>query len=250
MERPISIAAKATHTATVIFLHGLGDSGRGWVPAVADWVRGKKLDHIKWVLPHAPHVPITAVCTSPQRRPVLMLFQGMPVPGWFDLHALNGGLEGFRARQDEPGLLRTREYVNGLIKAEVDAGIPSNRIVLGGFSQGGAIALLAGLTAKVKLGGVIGLSTWLPIDSKFPSLVQESDLNHETPIYMAHGTEDRVVPTPLGQMSYEFLKKQNFAVTMSLFEGMEHSTCLEEFVEVENFLQSCLPVQEEKKSEL
>ncbi|KAI0509612.1 phospholipase/Carboxylesterase [Xylaria bambusicola] len=237
MERPISIAAKATHTATVIFLHGLGDSGRGWIPAVADWVRGKKLDHVKWVLPHAPHVPITA-------------FQGMPVPGWFDIHALNGGIEGFRARQDEPGLLRTRDYVNSLIKAEVDAGIPANRIILGGFSQGGAIALLAGLTAKVKLGGVLGLSTWLPIDSKFSSLVQESDLNHETLVYMAHGMEDRVVPTVLGQMSYELLKKQNFTVTMSLFPFMEHSTCPDEFVEVENFLQSCLPVQEEKKSEL
>lgn len=107
--------------------------------------------------------------------------------------------------------------MNGLIQAEIDAGIPANRIVLGGFSQGGAIALLAGLTAKVKLAGVVGLSTWLPLDAKFPSLVQESDFNHDTPIYMAHGTADVVVPTALGQMSYELLKRQNFPVTMKLF---------------------------------
>lgn len=130
---------------------------------------------------------------------------------------MNGGIDGIRSRQDEPGLLRTRDYISGLIQAEIDAGIPANRIVVGGFSQGGAIALLSGLTAKVKLGGVVGLSCWLPIDSKFPSLVQESDLNHETPIYMAHGTADNVVPTPLGQLSYGALKAQNFAATLKLF---------------------------------
>ncbi len=130
---------------------------------------------------------------------------------------MNGGIEDIRGRQDEPGLLRTRDYVNSLIQAEIDAGIPTNRIVLGGFSQGGAMALLTGLTAKVKLGGVVGLSCWLPLDSKFPSLVQESDLNHETPVYMAHGTADHVVPTPLGQMSFEALKNQNFPVTMKMY---------------------------------
>ncbi|KAI1366645.1 phospholipase/Carboxylesterase [Xylaria arbuscula] len=237
MAKPLMIAASARHTATVIFLHGLGDTGFGWAPAVEGWVGGKKLNHVKWVLPHAPRLPITAA-------------QGMPMPAWFDIAALNGGIDDIRARQDEPGLLKTRDYVNSLIQAEIDAGIPANRIVLGGFSQGGAMALLTGLTAKVKLAGVVGLSTWLPLDAKFPSLVQESDFNHETPIYMAHGTADPVVPTALGQMSYEMLKKQNFPVTMKLFPGMAHSACQQEFDEVEKFLHSNLPVEEEKKSEL
>lgn len=79
------------------------------------------------------------------------------------------------------------------------------------------MALLSGLTAKAKLGGIVGLSCWLPLDSKFPSLVQASDLNHETPIFMAHGTADPVVPTPLGQMSYELLKRLNFAVSMVMY---------------------------------
>ncbi|KAI1351076.1 phospholipase/Carboxylesterase [Xylaria sp. FL0043] len=235
--KPFLFGATAKHTATVIFLHGLGDTGFGWASAVESWVRRGKLDHVKWVLPHAPRIPITAA-------------QGMPMPGWFDIAALNGGIEDIRGRQDEPGLMKTREYVNSLIQAEIDAGIPANRIVLGGFSQGGAMALLTALTAKVKLAGVVGLSTWLPLDSKFPSLVQESDLNHETPIYMAHGTADQVVPTPLGQMSYEVLKKQNFPVTMKLFPGMPHSACPEELDEVEAFIHSRVPPQEEKKSEL
>ncbi|KAI1176446.1 phospholipase/Carboxylesterase [Nemania sp. FL0916] len=235
--RPLFFSASAKHTATVIFLHGLGDTGFGWAPAVEGWIRGSKLDQVKWVLPNAPSVRITAA-------------GGMPMPGWFDIAALNGGIDDIRANQDEPGLLRTRDYVHSLIQSEIDAGIPANRIVVGGFSQGGASALLSGLTAKVKLGGVVGLSCWLPLDSKFASLVQESDLNHETPIFMAHGSADHVVPTGFGQLSFEVLKKQNFSVTMKMYPGMAHSACAEELAEVEAFLQSRLPPQEEKKTEL
>ncbi|KAJ8120241.1 hypothetical protein ONZ43_g3001 [Nemania bipapillata] len=202
--RPLVFSASAKHTATVIFLHGLGDTGFGWAGAVESWIRRGKLNEVKWVLPHAPRMPISAA-------------EGMSMPGWFDIAALNGGIEDIRGRQDEPGLFQTREYVNSLLQAEIDAGIPANRIVVGGFSQGGAMALLSGLTAKVKLAGIIGLSCWLPLDAKFPSLVQESDLNHETSIYMAHGTADHVVPTALGQLSHEALKRQNFPVTMKLF---------------------------------
>ncbi|KAI0185533.1 phospholipase/Carboxylesterase [Xylaria flabelliformis] len=235
--KPLFFSASAKHTATVIFLHGLGDTGFGWAGAVEGWIRRGKLDEVKWVLPHAPRIPITAA-------------EGMPMPGWFDIHALNGGINDIRSNQDEPGLLRTREYVNGLIQAEIDAGIPADRIVLGGFSQGGATALLSGLTAKVKLAGLVGLSCWLPLDSKIESLVKESDLNHETPVYLAHGSVDPVVPTAFGQLSYEGLKKQGFPVTMKIFPGMAHSACQEELDEVEAFLQSRLPPQEEKKSEL
>ncbi|KAI0403106.1 acyl-protein thioesterase-1-like protein [Xylaria palmicola] len=235
--KPLLIAASAKHTATVIFLHGLGDTGFGWASAVESWTRRSQLDEVKWVLPHAPRIPITAA-------------EGMSLPGWFDVSALNGAVDDIRANQDEPGLLRTRDYVNTLIQAEIDAGIPANRIVLGGFSQGGAMALLTGLTAKVKLAGIVGLSCWVPLDSKIPSLIQESNNNQDTPIFMAHGTVDQVVPTAFGKLSYELLKKLNFPATMKLYPNMPHSACDEELDEVEAFLHSRLPPQEEQKSEL
>ncbi|KAI1815410.1 acyl-protein thioesterase-1-like protein [Poronia punctata] len=233
---PLRFAASAKHTATVIFLHGLGDTGFGWASAVEGWIRRDKLNEVKFVLPHAPRMPITAA-------------EGMQLPGWFDIAALTGKVEDIRNNQDERGLMETRDYISSLVQAEIDAGIPANRIVLGGFSQGGAMALLSGLTSKVKLGGVIALSAWLPLDSKFAALAQESNVNQDTPVFMAHGSVDTVVPTPFGKMSYEALKKLNYPVTMKLYNGMGHSACQEELDDVETFLLTRLP-QGEGKSEL
>ena len=126
-------------------------------------------------------------------------------------------MDDLRSRQDEKGILLTREYLNGLIQAEIDAGIPSERIVLGGFSQGAAMSLFSALTGPVKLAGVVGLSSWLPLDSKLSEFLQQSDLNKQTPILMCHGTSDVVVPTDLGKLSYEKLKADGFDVTMKLY---------------------------------
>lgn len=130
---------------------------------------------------------------------------------------MTGKTEDIRAQQDEAGILVSREYVNGLIQAEIDSGIPANRIVVGGFSQGGALSLFAGLTAKVKLAGIVGLSSYLPLDSKFANFVRESDLNHDTPILMCHGDSDQVVPVNFGKLSFEMLKSQGFKATMKLY---------------------------------
>ncbi|KAI1328643.1 Phospholipase/carboxylesterase/thioesterase [Xylariaceae sp. FL0255] len=233
---PLVIPAVARHTATLIFLHGLGDTGFGWASAVEYWRRRDKLNEIKVVLPHAPTIPIAANF-------------GMRMPGWFDVAALDGKIESMRSNQDEAGMLKARDYVNTLIQEEIDAGIPANRIVLGGFSQGGAMSLLSGLTAKVKLAGIVGLSCWLPIDAKFPDLVKESEnVNKDTPVFMAHGGSDALVPTALGQMSQEMLKSQGFTATMKIYPGMGHEACLPEFDEVEAFIHSRVPPQ--GKSEL
>ncbi|KAI1334683.1 Phospholipase/carboxylesterase [Xylariaceae sp. FL0016] len=235
---PLIFPAAAKHTASVIFIHGLGDTGYGWASAVENWRRRQRLDEVKFVLPHAPRLPITAA-------------EGMPMPGWFDIFALSGKVEDIRANQDEAGILKTRDYINELIQAEVDAGIPASRIVVGGFSQGGATSLFTSLTAKAKLAGIVALSAWLPLDAKFPDFVKGSeDVNHETPVLMCHGDADPVVPTAFGRMSYEMLKGQGFDVTMKMYPGMGHSACLEELDEVEAFLQARLPRQEDKKSEL
>ncbi|KAI0838156.1 Phospholipase/carboxylesterase [Hypoxylon sp. FL0890] len=234
---PLLFPAAAKHTATVIFVHGLGDTGYGWASAVENWRRRQRLDEVKFVLPHAPRIPITAA-------------EGMPMPGWYDIFALSGRTDDIRKDQDERGILQSRDYLHGLIQAEMDSGIPANRIVLGGFSQGGAISLFTGLTAKVKLAGIVALSSYLPLDSKFPDFLKENDHNRKTPVLMCHGDEDNVVPMNFGKMSYEMLKSQGFDVTMKIYPGMPHSACVEELDEVETFLRSRLPPEADKKTEL
>ncbi|KAI1246603.1 hypothetical protein MGN70_013504 [Eutypa lata] len=234
---PLVFPAASRHTATVIFIHGLGDTGHGWASAVENWRRRSRLNEAKFILPHAPQIPIT--CNG-----------GFVMSGWFDIFALGGNVEDLRSRQDEKGILATREYLNGLIQAEIDAGIPPERIVLGGFSQGAAMSLFTGLTGPNKLAGIVGLSSWLPLDTKFSEFLQKSDLNKKTPILMCHGTTDGVVPTQLGKLTSDLLKSTGFDVTFKLYPGMGHSACLEELDEVEAFLGSCLPLQGDKKPEL
>ncbi|KAI1380034.1 Phospholipase/carboxylesterase [Hypoxylon crocopeplum] len=234
---PLLFPAAAKHTATVIFVHGLGDTGYGWASAVENWRRRQRLDEVKFILPHAPRIPITASSK-------------MLMPGWYDIFALSGRTDDIRRDQDERGILQSRDYFSGLIQAEIDSGIPSDRIVLGGFSQGGAVSLFAGLTAKFKLAGIVALSSYLPLDTKFADFLDENGHNRHTPILMCHGDEDGVVPTDFGRMSYENLKSQGFDVTMKLYQGMGHSACPEELDEVEAFLRARLPPQADKKSEL
>ncbi|KAI0894169.1 Phospholipase/carboxylesterase [Annulohypoxylon nitens] len=234
---PLLFPAAAKHTATVIFVHGLGDTGHGWASAVENWRRRQRLDEVKFILPHAPRISVTAA-------------EGMFMPGWYDIFALSGKTDDIRKDQDERGILLSREYFNGLIQAEIDAGIPASRIVLGGFSQGGAISLFTGLTSKYKLAGIVALSSYLLLDSKFPDFVKENDNNHKTPVLMCHGDEDQVVPTNFGKVSYELLKSQGFDVTMKIYPGMAHSACVEELDEVEAFLGARLPAEGDKKSEL
>jgi predicted esterase len=148
-------------------------------------------------------------------------------------------------------MLVTRAYLAGLIQAEIDGGIPAERIVLGGFSQGAAMSLFTGLTCKFKLAGIVGMSSYLPLDTKLPEFLRESNVNQKTPILMCHGTADAVVPAVVGKGSAEILKKAGFDVTWKEYQGMAHSACLEELDDVEAFLSSRLPaLGEEKKSEL
>ncbi|KAI1436955.1 Phospholipase/carboxylesterase/thioesterase [Xylaria sp. CBS 124048] len=234
--KPLLFAASAKHTATVIFLHGLGDTGFGWASAVEGWIGRGKLDQVKWVLPHAPRMPITAA-------------EGMSMPAWFNIITLTGPTEVLRANQDESGMLRTRDYIHTLIQEEIDAGIPSNRIVLGGFSQGGAMALFSGLTAKYKLGGILALSCWLPLDNtRFPALLQENNFNRQTPVLMAHGDDDAIIPLQRGQTSRDLLKSLDFDVTMKIYPNMPHSACQEELDDIESFL--CKNLAEDGKTEL
>jgi predicted esterase len=109
--------------------------------------------------------------------------------------------------QDEPGILRSRDYFNTLIKEEMDKGIKPSRIVLGGFSQGGTMSVFTGVTGKEKLGGVFGLSCYLPLSDRIKSYVPENWPNKNTPFFLAHGLDDAVLPFQFGEKSLQILKK-------------------------------------------
>lgn len=160
------------------------------------------------------------------------------MPGWYDIvsltrqrtslvwafpltickAAIDGTVEALRMNEDEPGIMVSQQYFHGLIQQEIDSGIASERIVLGGFSQGGAISIFAGLTAKVKLAGIVGLSSYLLLSPKFKDLLPKPEFNKETPIFMGHGSADPVVRTELGKHSYTILKDLGYNVSWSEYE--------------------------------
>jgi lysophospholipase I len=130
---------------------------------------------------------------------------------------IDGNVESLRQNEDEAGILRSQAYFHDFIQKEIDSGIPADRIVLGGFSQGGAMSLFAGLTAKVKLAGIVALSSYLLLSLKFAELVPKPEFNKETPILMAHGDADRVVNTALGRKSFDVLKGMGYNVSMKIY---------------------------------
>jgi len=231
----LTVAATTKHTATVIFVHGLGDSGHGWKP-VADTLKADpSLQHVKWVLPHAPNQAVTANF-------------GMVMPAWFDLRSFELGQE-----EDEKGLLESSKKLGDLISAEVDSGISSERIVLGGFSQGGAMALLTGLTSERKLGGIAVLSGFLPLSHKFKGML--SDHAKTIPIFWGHGADDPLVRAKFATRSVEFLRSQcNVSETdgealaglkFKMYPGLEHSSSPEELSDLKSWLKSVVPNSKE-----
>ncbi|KAF3074345.1 hypothetical protein CFAM422_003686 [Trichoderma lentiforme] len=216
---PLVFPALGRHTATVIFIHGLGDSGSGWADAVQMWQRKHRLDEVKFVLPNARIMPITMKT----------------------LGGASGRTLDAKARdEDEAGILESRAYLYSLIQQEVSEGISSERIVLGGFSQGGAMSIFSGLTAPFKLGGIVGLSSWMLLHHKFKEFIPESNPNKETPIFMGHGDIDQLVLYEWGLATEQKLKEFGFDVKLETYEGMQHSACIQEFDDVESFLVSRL----------
>jgi len=149
--------------------------------------------------------------------------------------------EALRRNEDKVGILRTQQHVFGLIQKEIDSGIPADRIVLGGFSQGGAVSIFSGLTAKVKLAGVVGLSAYLLLSNQFTTYLPTPNVNKETPIFMGHGDSDMVVNTVIGKKTYDVLKDLGYNVDFKLYPNLEHSASPEEILDVESFLIKVLP---------
>ncbi|XP_053606378.1 acyl-protein thioesterase 1 [Plodia interpunctella] len=213
---PVIIAATAKQTASLIFLHGLGDTGHGWASTIAA-IRGS---HVKVICPTASTMPVT-------------LNAGFRMPSWFDLRTLDA-----TAPEDEEGIVRATTLVHGLISDEIKAGIPANRVLLGGFSQGGALALHAAMTYPQPLAGVMSLSCWLPRHAHFPDAVK-SPL--DLPVFQAHGDCDPVVPYKWGQMTASFLKTFMKNIEFNTYQGLTHSSSEAELKDMKAFIERTLP---------
>ncbi|OGE48607.1 hypothetical protein PENARI_c027G11889 [Penicillium arizonense] len=230
---PFVVPALKKHTSTVIMAHGLGDSGAGWMALAQNWRRRGKFDETAFIFPNAPDIPISVNF-------------GMSMPGWYDIVKLGRDLdfeESVRS-QDEPGILRSRDYFNTLIKEEMDKGIKASRIILGGFSQGGAMSVFTGLTSPEKLGGVFGLSCYLLLSDRIKNYLPEEWANNKTPFFLGHGLDDDIVPFQFGKKSAEILKEIGVEdVSFNPYGGLGHSADPSEIDDLEKFLEKHIPAE-------
>lgn len=200
---------------TVLWLHGLGDSGEGWAPVVPELLR-KDWPALRFVLPHAPVRAIT-------------VNNGMRMRGWYDIR----DFQDLANRADEAGVDESVAQVEALIAREAARGVPASRLILAGFSQGGAIALAAGLRRREPLAGLIALSTYLPMADR---LVREAaPAASAQPVFMAHGTHDPVVPYRGGEMAAARLRTLGFHIDWHAYP-MAHQACAEEIEAVSAWL--------------
>jgi phospholipase/carboxylesterase len=207
--------------ASVIWMHGLGADGNDFVPIVHE-LDLAGAPGIRFVFPHAPMQPVT-------------INNGYVMRAWYDVGW--GDLEGKTKQADEKGVRVSQAAIGQLIEREVVRGIASERIVLAGFSQGGAIALQAGLRYPQRLAGVMALSTYLPLAETFAQ--EAAQENRKTPIFMAHGAQDGVVAYALGTRSRDLLVQAGYDVEWHEYP-MQHSVCLEEIGHVGAWLKRVL----------
>lgn len=217
-EAAVILTSTVTPTATIIWLHGLGADGHDFVPIVPELHLPSTLA-VRFVFPHAPHRPVT-------------LNNGYVMRAWYDIKAL-----ALQAQEDVDGVHASEQLVRQLIQTELDAGIPANRIVIAGFSQGGAIALQTALRYPQRLAGVMPLSTYLPLRDTLAS--EASAANRDLPILMCHGRQDPVVPLQLGERSRDLLLTLGYAVDFRLYD-MPHSVCGSEINDIAAWLAQVL----------
>lgn len=149
---------------------------------------------------------------------------GFQMPSWFDLKTLD-----MYGPEDESGIKNATANIQTMIQSEISAGIPANRIIVGGFSQGGALALHAGLTSTNTLGGIVALSCWLPLHKSFPGALKTDDT---VPIFQCHGEVDPVVPYKIGQLSHYSLKTFMKNAQFTPYPGLTHSSSQQEMDDI------------------
>ena len=208
----IEIETGESPTAAVIWLHGLGASGHDFEPVVPEL--GLPEDTaVRFIFPHAPNLPVT-------------INGGMSMPAWYDIKAMD-----IDRVVDTEQLRASADAVAKLVEQQKHKGIPPERIIIAGFSQGGAVAYELGLSYPERFGGVLALSTYFAT----ADTVQRSEANADVPISVYHGTFDPMVPESLGVRSVETLKEMGYDPSYQTLP-MEHSVCLEEIQDIGRFI--------------
>ncbi|KAA1160858.1 alpha/beta hydrolase [Pseudoalteromonas fuliginea] len=208
----VEYPAQGEHKATVIWLHGLGDSGDGFAPVAPQLNLPSELG-IRFIFPHAPVQPVT-------------INGGMEMRSWYDIKSIE-----LDKRADEQGVRDSAAKVEELINTEIASGIPANKIILAGFSQGGVVSLHLAPRFEQKLGGVMALSTYMCVPQKFADEAKHTDLN----VFMAHGSQDNVVPYSAGKSAFEVLTAHNMDVSWQKYP-MAHQVCAEELQAIRQWL--------------
>jgi len=201
-------------TWRIIWLHGLGADGFDFVPLVGDLIK-PEWPAIRFEFPHAPKLPVT-------------INGGMRMRAWYDISSFD-----VKGRQDSPGVQASRDAISQRVRAT--RSIPPQRTIIAGFSQGGAIALATGLTFDERLAGLIVLSAYVPIAGELSA--QLSSANRTVPIFMAHGSDDQVVPLALGEESHAWLINAGYDVAWHRYP-MAHNVIAEELLDMAVWLES------------
>jgi phospholipase/carboxylesterase len=206
----VEIATGNHPEAAVIWMHGLGADGNDFVPIVRE-LDLSECPAIRFVFPHAETIPVT-------------INNGYVMRAWYDILGMD-----LVRREDEIGLRKSQHQIEQLITREIERGIPAERIILAGFSQGCAMTLQTGLRYPKKLAGMLCLSGYLPLADKLPA--ERSEANRSTPIFMAHGRVDPVVQIARAETSRDFLTSLGYAVDWKDY-SMPHSVCEEEIDDI------------------
>lgn len=200
----------------VIWLHGLGASGHDFEPVVPELAFARE-QAVRFIFPHAPELPVT-------------INGGMVMPAWYDILAMD-----IDRKVDTPQLKASADAVARLIEQELEKGIPGENILIGGFSQGGAVAYELALSYPQKLGGLFVLSTYFATAES----IELAPANRDIPVFVGHGSYDPIVPESLGQAATGMLQELGFEPEYHRYP-MEHSLCLEEVRDLDRFFSRCL----------
>ena len=202
--------------AAVIWLHGLGADGSDFLPIIPELGLPADLS-VRFIFPNAPTIPVT-------------INQGFRMPAWYDIREM-----AIDRKVDEEQLRQSAAEVHKFIEAQVADGISSDRILLAGFSQGGAVVLEAGLSCQQKLGGILSLSSYFPTVES----VSLSEVNRDIPVRVCHGSADPVVPESLGKKAVSDLERLGYTVQYSSYL-MQHAVCPQEIMDIAQWFKTRL----------